>query len=164
MGSYYWTKAIAKYMTKFCIVYEKFYSVTPDEMRKGNIKPGYEQVNVHMIFDIKMDGKFTRKARLVADGHTTALPSSTTYSSVLYRESVMIAFLLASLNDLDIFACDIGNEYLNAKFRDKPWTEAGTEFGTEKGMLKTIARALYGIKSSDAAWRSKVAETLMSRL
>ena len=41
-------------------------------MRKGKIKPGYEHVNVHMIFYIKMDRNFTRKAILVADGYTTA--------------------------------------------------------------------------------------------
>ena len=78
-------------------------------MRKGNIQPGYEHVNVHMIFDIKMDGKFTRKEILVADGHTTAPPPSNTYSCVVSRGSVRIAFLLSSLNDLYIFAWDIGN-------------------------------------------------------
>ena len=96
------------------IAFEKIDGVTPDEMRKGKVKPGYEHVNVNIISNINMDGKFTRKARLVADGHTTAPPSSITYSSVVSRESVWIAFLLAYLNDLDIFACDIGNEYLNA--------------------------------------------------
>ena len=67
------------------------------------------------------------------------------------RESVRILFLLASLNDLDIFAYDTGNAYLNAKRRDKLWTEAGTEFGTEKGRLMIIERSLYGLKISGAA-------------
>ena len=40
-------------------------------MRKGGITPGYEHVNVKMIFDIKMYGKFTRKSILVDNGHTT---------------------------------------------------------------------------------------------
>ena len=93
---------------------------------------------MHMIFDIKMYGKFTRKARLVVDGHTTAPSSSITYSSVLSRGSARIVFLLASLNDLDIFACDIGNTYLNSKCREKLWTEAGTEFGTDKGRVMII--------------------------
>ena len=35
---------------------------------------------MHMIFDIKMDGKLTRNAIFVADGHTTELPSSIKYS------------------------------------------------------------------------------------
>ena len=65
-----------------------------------------------------------------ADGHTTAPPSSITYSSVVLRESVSISFLLASLNDLDIFACDIGNAYINVKCIEKLCTESGTDFGT----------------------------------
>ena len=109
-------------MTNVRIAFEKFEGVTPDDTMKGKIKPGYEHVNVHMIFDIKMDGKFTRKARLVDNGHTTLLASSITYSSVLSREIVGIAFLLESLNDLDIFACDIVNEYINAKYRKKLYT------------------------------------------
>ena len=107
-----------------------FYGVTPDETRKRNIKPGYEHVNVHMVFDIKMDGKFTRKSILVADGHTTVPSSSITYSRFVSRESVMILFILASLNDLHIFSCDRGNEYINSECREKLWKEAGTEFGT----------------------------------
>ena len=73
-GTELWTKAIAKQITNFRIAFEKLDGITPDEMRKGKIKPGYDHVNVHMVFDIKMDGKFTIKARLVADGHTTAPP------------------------------------------------------------------------------------------
>ena len=90
-------------MTNVRIAFEKFEGVTPDDMMKGKITSGYEHANVHIIFDIKMDGKFTRKARLVANGHTTAPASSITYSSVLSREIAGIAFLLESLNDLDIY-------------------------------------------------------------
>ena len=115
-----------------------------------------------MIFDIKIDGKFTRKSRLVANGHTTAPPSSIKQSSFVSRDIVRITFILASLNDLNIFACDIENAYLNAKCIDKLWTEAGTEFGTEKLMVMIISRALYGLKSSGASWRAKLSETLMS--
>ena len=48
-------------MTKVRIAFDKLDGITTDEMRKGKIKPGYEHANVHMIFDIKMDGKFTIK-------------------------------------------------------------------------------------------------------
>jgi hypothetical protein len=78
-----------------------------------------------------MDGSFTRKARFVAGGHTTETPASLTYSSVVTRDSVRIAFLLAALNDLNVFAADIGNAYLNAPCREKIWTVAGSEFGSE---------------------------------
>ena len=73
-------------MTNVCIEFEKLDGVGLDEMRKGRINPGYEHVNVHMLFDIKMYGKFTRKVRLVADGHKTASPSSITCSSVVSRD------------------------------------------------------------------------------
>ena len=96
-------------MTNVSIAFEKLYGVTPDEIRKGKINPGYEHINVHMIFDINMDGKFTRKERLASDIPTTSPPPSITYSSVVSMVSVRIAFLLESLNDLDIFACDTGN-------------------------------------------------------
>ena len=42
------------------------------------------------------------------------------------------------------------------------WTEAGTYFGTEKVMVTIIARSLYELKSSVAAWRAKLGETLNS--
>ena len=75
LGTDFWTKAIAKQTKNVRIEFEKLDSVTHDETRKGKIKPGYEQVNMYMIFYIKMDGKFTRKSILVADDHTTVLPS-----------------------------------------------------------------------------------------
>ena len=62
-----------------CISFQKLDGVTLDEMRKGDIEPGYEHVNTYMIFDIKMDGKFTRKEILLAYGHTTDPPLSITY-------------------------------------------------------------------------------------
>ena len=116
MGTEFWTKATAKEVMNVHIVFEKLDGVTPGEMRKGMIKPGYEHVNVQMIIGINMDGKFTRKSTLVANGHTTAPPSPIIYSIVVSKENAMIAFLLASLNDLDIFECDIGNAYLNTKY------------------------------------------------
>ena len=66
-------------MTKVSIEFEKLSGVITDEMRKGNIKPRYEHINVYKIFDINTDGKFNRKARLVADVHTIEPPSSITY-------------------------------------------------------------------------------------
>ena len=56
----------------------------------------------------------------------------------MYRESVRTEFLLASLNDLEIFACNIGNVHLNTKCREKFLAEVGIEFGTEKGMVMII--------------------------
>ena len=98
----------------------------------------------------------------MANRHTTAPTSSITHSSVLSKESVSFVFLLAYLNDLDIFACDIVNTHLNVKCREKLWTESGTDFGTKNKMVMIIARAIYGLNSSVASWRGKLAETLIS--
>ena len=159
-GTDFWTKAIEKEMKNVRIAFEKLEGVTPEEMEGGKIKPGYKFCSTHMVFDIKMDGKFTRKARLVADGHKTDAPASITYSSVVSRDSVRICLMAASLNGLNVFACDIGNAYLNADCREKLWTVAGAEFGSEKDAVMIIARALYGLKSSGAAWRAKLAQTM----
>ena len=35
----------------------------------------------------------------------------------------------------------------------------GTEFGSEKGKVMLVVRALYGLKSSGAAWRKHFAQT-----
>ena len=123
-------------MVNVHIEFEKIDGVIFNEIRKGKIRPGYEYVNVHMVFDIKMYGKFTRKEIFVTNGHRIAPPSSSIYSSFVSRDIIRIDFLLESLKDLEIFACNIGNEYLKTKCSEKLWTEAGTEFGTEKGMVK----------------------------
>jgi len=73
-----------------------------------------------MNFEVKMN--FTRKARFVAGGHMTEPPVHLTYSSVVSRNSVRLAFLLAALNYLDLLAADIGNAYLNANTREKVHT------------------------------------------
>ena len=87
--------------------------VTPEKMREVKVKPGFKYIGTHMIFDIKMDGNFTCKARLVAGGHNMSPTLYTTYSSVLTKESVRLEFLISGLDDLDIWTYDIVNAYLN---------------------------------------------------
>jgi Reverse transcriptase (RNA-dependent DNA polymerase) len=119
----------------------------------------YQKITGHLIFDIKMD--FTRKVRFVAGGHLTDPPSTVTYASVVSRESVRIAFLIAALNDLDIMAADIQGAYLNAPCGEKVYMILGPEFGKlNEGRIGVIVKALYGLKTSAYAWRSHLAETL----
>ena len=113
-----------------------------------------------MIFDIKIGENFRRKACLVAGGHTTDAPATLTYSSVVSRDSVWIALTIAALNGLEVMACNIQNAYLTANCREKIWTRAGPEFGSESGTIKLICKALYGLKSLGAAFRAHLAETL----
>jgi hypothetical protein len=82
------------------------------------------------------------------------------YSSVVSRDSVRIALTIAALNDLDMLACDIQNACLTADCREKVWMVAGPEFGSECGKNMLVKKAPHGLKSSGAAFRSFLAETL----
>ena len=90
----------------------------------------------------------------------TETPESMTYSSVVSRDSIRIAFLVAGLNDLDVLAGDVTNAYLNAPCREKIWFEGKLETGADSGKVLVLTRALYGLKSSGAAWRADLAGTL----
>jgi hypothetical protein len=74
--------------------------------------PGYKQITGHVVWDVKMD--FTRKAMHVAGGHYTDPNKALTYLSVVSRESVRIALLVAALNDLGICLTDIGSDIVAA--------------------------------------------------
>ena len=89
---------------------------------------GYHFVKCHMIFDVKMGENFRRKARIVAGGHMTTLPSSLRYSSVVSRDSVRIALTIAALNGLSNLACDIQNAYLTVPCCENIWTTGGPKF------------------------------------
>jgi hypothetical protein len=115
-------------------------------------------VAMHIVFDIKMD--FTQKARFVTGRHTTTAPSSMTYSSVVLRDSVWLAFLIAALNDIDIMSCDLENAYLNTPCQEKIWFEGGIECVEDQGKVCVVVRSLYGLKSARAAFRSSLAQIL----
>jgi Reverse transcriptase (RNA-dependent DNA polymerase) len=83
-----------------------------------------------------------------------------TYASVVSRESVRIAFLIAALNDIDIMLADIQGAYLNAPCAEKVYTVCGPEFRHNEGRIGVIVRALYGLKTSGYAWRIHLAETM----
>lgn len=153
-GNTLWWDSIVKEMKNVRIAFEIW------EGEESDIPPGYQKIKCHMIFDVKMGENFRRKARMVAGGHTTVAPAALTYSSVVSRDSVRIALTIAALNELKILSCDIQNAYLTAKCREKIYTVAGPEFGSESGQIMIIVRALYGLKSSGAAFRALLAETL----
>ncbi len=90
----------------------------------------------------------------------TQTPSTLTYSLVVSRDSVRIALTVAALNQSDILVCDIEGAYLTAKCRERIYVKAGPEFGSEQDSIMIVKMALYGLKSSGAALRSKLAGVL----
>ena len=84
------------------------------------------------------------------DDDTTDPPASITYASVVSRESVRIALMLAALNGLEVKGADAQNAHLNAQPKEHYWIRCGPEFGHNQGKRAKIVRALYGLKSSPA--------------
>ena len=74
--------------------------------------------------------------------------------------------MLATLNNLDIVIGDISNAYLNTKPCEKCYVKVTDPllFGPlAVGRYAQIVCALYGMKSSGAAWRDMLAQILWSR-
>ena len=134
-GNTYWKDAIAKEMTNVSVAFQFLADDDP-------IPRGYKRMGTHLIFDVKMD--FTRKARLVADGHKTAKPAHCTYAGVVLRESVRIALTFAALMDLEVLTADIQNAYLQAPPSEQFYIIAGPEWGSRQGQRMLVVRALYG--------------------
>ena len=88
--------------------------MTIEEAKGRKVLLDYQEICYHMVFDIKINGNFTQKARFVASRHTTEALASIMYTSVVLQDRVRISFLVAALNNLGMFAADIGNAYLNA--------------------------------------------------
>ena len=100
-GNTFWADAIAKELKNVRVA---FRVLEKDE----SVPRGHQHVRCHMIFDVKMED-FRRKARLVAGGHTTDPPATITYASVVSRETVRIALMIAALNDLKVKMGDVLN-------------------------------------------------------
>ena len=62
---------------------------------------------------------FRCKARLVAQGHMTEAMTTITNASIVSRETVRIALMIAALNDLEIKSGDILNTYVQAPVTGK---------------------------------------------
>ena len=147
-----WRDAIRKEMKNVSVAFE----VLEDGKRPS---PQHKFVRFHLVFDVKMD--FTRKARLVAEGCNTPDPVNSTFAGVVSRESVRIAFTYAALNDLDVWAGDIQNAYLQAPCSEKYYTVMGKEFGSEfEGKKSLITRAAYGLKSAGADFRNHLRDCM----
>ena len=118
-GNTLWMDAIVKEMREV----QKAFKIIPDDQ---TAPIGYQKIPCHMVFDIKMED-FKHKARLVAGGHKTEAPATITYASVVSRETVRIALMLAALNDLQVKAGDVLNAYITALCKEKVWTVLGPD-------------------------------------
>jgi len=118
---------------------------------------GYQKIRVHMVYDVKHDGR--HKARLVADGHLTDIPLEAVYSGVVTLKSLRITIFLGELNGMPAWGGDIGNAYLEAITREKVFIIAGPEFGELQGHILIVHKALYGLKLSGKMWHERLADS-----
>ena len=154
-GNTLWQDSIKKEMINSRVAFKL--------LERGERPPvGHKEITCHIIFDLKLD--MTRKARYVAGGHLTSVPTSMTYSSVVSRDTVRIGFLIAALNNLDILAGDIQNAFLEAPTKEKIFFYAGDEWKSDKDKVVVVIRALYGLKSSALQFRNHLADTLGNKL
>ena len=99
-GSTLWTNVIKELQSD-----KVAFEILSDET-KAHI--GYQLMNCHMVFYIKiMD--FKCKARLVAGSYVTEAPATIIFASVLSRERVRMALMVATLNDLEVKSAGILN-------------------------------------------------------
>ena len=125
-GNTLWQDGIEKEMTSVCVAFKI--------LNEGyQPPPGYQYMQCHMIFKIKLDG-FRRKDRLVGAGCMVKdTPAVVTYAGVVSRETVRILLTIAALNDLEVKASDVMNAFLTAPCAEKIWTTLGPDFGDNAG-------------------------------
>jgi hypothetical protein len=87
----------------------------------------------------------------------TKAPATITYASVVSRETVCIALLMAASNDLNVKVGDVLNAYITAPITEKVWTVLGPEFGIDAGKSAIIVGVLYGLKSAGATFCAHLA-------
>jgi Reverse transcriptase (RNA-dependent DNA polymerase) len=105
---------------------------------------GYKKIRVHLIYDVKHDGR--HKARLVADGSClNDIPLESVYSGVVSLRGLRIVLFLAKLNHVKTWVTEVGNAYLEAFKSEKVYIIAGPEFGEREGHILIISKALYGL-------------------
>ena len=74
------------------------YNVFEDRGITTTIPDGYKKIKVHLIYDVKHNGR--HRAQLVADGHLTDLPAESVYSGVVSLRGLCMLIFLAEHNGL----------------------------------------------------------------
>ena len=148
-----WQDSVSLEMTQM-----QEYKTFKDYGKKGEPPPGYKKIRVHLVFTVKHDGR--HKACLVADGHLTDIPIDSVYSGVVSLCGVWLLLFIAELNQLEAWATDIGNAYLEAETREKVYIIAGQEFGALADHTLVIVKAIYGLRTSGLRWHERLSDCL----
>ena len=89
------------------------------------------------------------------DENKTPNPIGSTYTGVVSRESVRIAFTYAALNNLYVFSANVRSVYLQSQSSHKDYIIYGLEFGIKNvNKVALIHKALYECKSAERDFRN----------
>ena len=81
----------------------------------------------------------------MAGGHLTPDTIDSIYSGVVSTRSLRLSIFLAKLNNMKVWAADIGYAYLEATTKEKLYIGAGPEFEELQRHILVIHKALYGL-------------------
>ena len=125
--------ALSKEMENVRVAFE----VLPDGM---SVPIVLQFVQCHMVFNIKMED-FRQKARLVTGGHMIEALATIMNASIVSRETVRIALMIVTLNDLEVKSSNILNAYIQASVTEKVGTTLGPEFSKDARKTTVIVGA-----------------------
>ena len=146
-----WTKS----MNKKCLSV----MVKPNVILSKRCSTRIPEEKVHLVFACKHDGH--NKGSLVAGGHLTPDPMDSIYSGVVSTTCLRLTIFLAKLNDMKVWAADIGNAYLEATTKEELYIVAEPEFEELQGHILVIHKAPYGLKSSGLRWSQRIDDIMI---
>jgi len=122
----------------------------------------YQKMTMRCILAIKHD--LRRKSRLVGGRHLLDILTDVQIcSSQVKLISVKLVSIIADKMGLKQLCRDVSNDCVNAESSQKAYVpKAGYEFGSRKGMMIVIVKALYGLSASGADWHRHFSNSLGS--
>ena len=75
-------------------------------------------------------------------------------------ETIRMAFVLASMNNLQVCAADISTAFLCGKTREKVHIKAGKEFGEHAGKTLSVNKGICGLQTSAARFHEALSAKL----
>ena len=90
----------------------------------------------------------------------TEIPLYSVYSGLVLLRGLHMMIFLVELNQLDTWAIDIGDIYLEANTSENMYITAGQKLGEKQGNTLIIYKLLNGLRSSGARWHEKFSDFL----
>ena len=121
-------------------------------------KPGMKLVKSKWIFKRKIgiDGDFTYKARLVAQGYSqqAGIDYNETFSPVVRFDSIRTVLSLASKFNLNVNHLDVSSAFLNGNLDETVFMKQPENFIVDgkSSYVCHLKKAIYGLKQSSKCW------------